>query len=101
MADTSGAAEWIEAIAFDLATASRVVPPDEVKAAIAALRNEALIEAADVLDEIARKLDCFDDEQAQADAVHTQSCARAVRVYAQAIAARAVSAVPVNPPAPS
>jgi hypothetical protein len=40
------AGERIENIAFDLATASRIVPPDEVQAAIAALRAEAFTEAA-------------------------------------------------------
>lgn len=42
----SSAGERIEGIAFDLATDSRVVPPDEVYAAIAAHRDEVLAEAA-------------------------------------------------------
>jgi hypothetical protein len=39
------AGERIEAIAFDLATGSRVVSPEEVTAAIADHRNEVLTEA--------------------------------------------------------
>jgi hypothetical protein len=45
------AGERIEAIAFDLATGSRVVSPEEVADAIAAHRIEVLTEAAEIAEQ--------------------------------------------------
>jgi hypothetical protein len=48
--------------------------------------HAGLVKAAGVLDDIAGKQDCFDDQQSQADAEHTRSSARAIRIYAAATA---------------
>lgn len=53
----------------------------EQRRTAAALRVRHFLEAADVLDEIGRNLDCFDDPESQRQARETLSCARALRIY--------------------
>jgi hypothetical protein len=59
---------------------------DQARAELATAQHAAFHKAADVLDDIASKQDCFDDQQSQADAEHTRSSARAIRIYAAATA---------------
>jgi hypothetical protein len=51
---------------------------------LAALRVQHFNEAADVLDGIGRKLECFDDADSQRQAQGSFSCARALRIYVAA-----------------
>jgi hypothetical protein len=60
---------------------------DQTRAELANAQHAAFHKAADVLDDIASKQDCFDDEQSQTDAEHTRGSARALRIYADAVAA--------------
>ena len=53
----------------------------EQRRTTAALRVQHFHEAANVLDEIAGTLDCFDDAESQRGAQETRSCARALRLY--------------------
>ena len=54
----------------------------EQRRTTAALRVQHFHEAADVLDDIGRTLDCFDDAASQQQARETFSCARALRIHA-------------------
>ena len=63
----------------------------EQRRTAAALRVQHFNEAADVLDSIARTLDCFDDAESQRQGQETFSCARALRIYAAGTS-------PTNPP---
>jgi len=53
----------------------------EQRRTAAALRVQHFNEAADVLDSIARTLDCFDDAASKQQAQETLSCARALRIH--------------------
>jgi hypothetical protein len=48
---------------------------------LAALRVQHFLEAADVLDSVGRKQECFDDEEMQQQARESFSCARLLRLY--------------------